>query len=148
MVPSVPLVLNGLARTMMMDLLPQTTQAYGAQTLQLMGALAMMCAQEFDRAAARLAEENAALVALFADAPAVVGDAALRDDLRTAIAAAAPPLLVSALHERNRSLRALLVRLHAHVETLAGDAAHALEARIWAELIESTNRRHLDLAMA
>jgi hypothetical protein len=59
-----------------------------------------------------------------------------------------PRLLVSALHERNRALRAVLVRLHVHVETLDGEAARALNARIWAELVESTCRRHLDLALA
>lgn len=147
MVPSVPLVLNGIARTLLMDLLPQTTHAYSAQTLQLDAALAMLCAQEFDRAAARLAEENAALVRLLGDAAAVVADPALRHALASGAAADAPSLLVSALHERNRALRTLLVRLHAHVERLEGDAARALEGRIWAELLESTRRRQLDLAM-
>jgi hypothetical protein len=147
MVPSVPLVLNGIARTLLMDLLPQTADAYGAQTLQLDAALAMLCAQEFDRAAARLAEENAALARLLADAAAVVADAALRDALGSFTTAAAPSLLVSALHERNRALRALLVRVHAQVERLGGDAARALEERIWTELVESTRRRQLDLAM-
>lgn len=147
MTPSVPQVLNGIARTMLMDLLPQTTHAYGAQTLQLGAMLAMMCAQEFDRAAARLAEENAALVRLFGDAAGEVGDAGLRDALQAATREAAPSLLVGALHERNGALRALLVRLHAHVETLTGDAARTIEERIWAELVESTNRRHLDVAM-
>ena len=148
MVPSVALVLNGLARTMLMDLLPQTTHAYSAQTLQLAAALSMMCAQEFDRAAARLAEENGALEALLAAGAAVACDAALRADLQAAARPDATGLLVSALHARNRTLRALLVRLHAHVETLDGDPARALDARIWAELLESTRRRHLDLAMA
>ena len=146
--PSVPLVLNGLARTMLMDLLPQTSHAYAGQTLQLGAALSMMCAQEFDRAAARLAEENAAIAALFADAGAAVADAALRADLQSAIAVDPGSLLVSALHERNRTLRALLVRLHAHVETLDGGSARGLEARIWSELVESTRRRHLDLGQA
>lgn len=148
MTPSVPQVLNGIARTMLMDLLPQTTHAYAGQTLQLGAALTMMCAQEFDRAAARLAEENAALVRLFSDATGVVGDADLRDELQAAASQAAPSLLVSALHERNGTLRALLIRLHAHVETLTSDAARVVEGRIWAELVESTNRRHLDMAMA
>ena len=148
MVPSVSLVLNGLARTMLMDLLPHVSHAYAGQTLQLGAALSMMCAQEFDQAAARLAEENAALTALFADAGAVVADDALRTDLQSAIAEASGSLLVSVLYERNRTLRALLVRLHAHVETLDGDPARALDARIWNELVESTRRRHLDLAQA
>jgi hypothetical protein len=86
-------------------------------------------------------------VRLFGDAAGEVGDAGLRDALHAATREAAPSLLVGALHERNRTLRALLVRLHAHVETLAGDAARAIEERIWAELVESTNRRHLDVAM-
>ena len=147
MVPSVALVLNGIARTLLMDLLPQTTHAYGGQTLQLGAALAMMCAQEFDRAAARLVEENGALAGLFGDAAAVVDDPALRDALRSAASAGSQDLLVSALHERNRTLRAVLTRLHAHVEALEGDSARALEARIWAELLESTRRRQLDMAM-
>lgn len=148
MTPSVPHVLNGIARTMLMDLLPQTAHAYGAQTLQLGAALTMMCAQEFDRAAARLAEENAALLQLFGDAAGVVGDADLRSELQAAVNQTPPSLLVSALQERNRTLRALLIRLHAHVETLSGEPARAVEGRIWAELVESTNRRHLDMAMA
>lgn len=148
MVPSVALVMNGLARTMLMDLLPQSTHAYGSQTLQLGAALAMMCAQEFERAAARLTEENQALSALFGDAAGVVGDAELQEALSAAASARSSSLLISALHEHNRSLRALLVRLHAYVETQDGDAARALEKRIWAELFESTRRRQLDMALA
>ena len=147
MMPSVALVLNGLARTMLMDLLPQTTHAYAAQTLQLSAALTMMCAQEFDRAAARLVEENRALAQLFADAAPVVTDTALRADLQSA-PADAPTLLVSALQEHNRALRALLVRLHVHVETIDSPGARAIEQRVWTELAESVRRRHLDMALA
>lgn len=146
MMPPVALVLNGLARTMLMDLLPQTTDAYGAQTLQLSAALTMMCAQEFERAAARLVDENRALAALFADAAPVVGDAVLRGDLQAA-KADAPTLLISALQEHNRALRGLLVRLHAHVEAIDSAGARAIDQRIWAELAESVRRRHLDMAM-
>ncbi|MGH7292717.1 MAG: hypothetical protein ACREJT_15970, partial [Myxococcota bacterium] len=68
MIPSLPTTLNGLARTLMMDLAPQLQNAYAGQTLQISTALLMMAAQEFDRAAARLVEENDALLALFASA--------------------------------------------------------------------------------
>lgn len=139
MTPTIPLVLNGLARTMMMDLAPQATVAYAGQTLQLAGALSMMVAQEFDRAAARLVEENAAVAALLADA----GDPGL-----TQLAAARESsLLISDLQRRNGELRAALTRLHAHLESLDTPEARALEARIWAELVESTRRRQLDMAM-
>src|SRR5262245_24861836 len=139
MVPSVAQVLNGIARAMLMDLLPQTTHAYGGQTLQLGAALTMMCAQEFDRAAARLVEENRALAALFADA-APVGELQAAD-------ADVSSLLISALQERNGALRALLVRLHEHVELIDTPQARALEERIWKELAESVRRRQLDMAM-
>jgi hypothetical protein len=134
MTPTVPIVLNGLARTMLMDLAPQVTVAYAGQTLQLAGALAMMIAQEFDRAAARLVEENAAIEAILADAG---------DDFAALAAARESSLLVSALQARNRALRDALTRLHAQVE----GRDTPLENRIWAELVESTRRRLLDMAM-
>lgn len=143
MTPTVPIVLNGLARTLLMDLAPHVSAAYAGQTLQLSGMLAMMIAQEFERAAARLAEENAAVEALLAEAAAAVGDA----ELARLAAAREPSLLVSALQARNRDLRAALTRLHAHVETLDTPAARDLEAHIWAELAESTRRRALDMAL-
>ena len=49
MTPTVPIVLNGLARTLLMDLAPQVTVAYAGQTVQLAGVLTMMIAQEFER---------------------------------------------------------------------------------------------------
>lgn len=138
MTPSVPLVLNGLARTMLMDLAPQVTSPYAGQTLQLAGMLAMMIAQEFDRAAARLVEENAAVEAILADGG---------DDFAALVAARQPSLLVGDLQARNRELRAALTRLHARLEALDGPEARALESRIWAELVASTRRRQLDMAM-
>lgn len=145
MIPTLASVLNGIARTLLMDLVPQTADPYQQQVLQLGAALAMMCAQEVDRAAARLIEENAALAALCADAEPAVTDAALRAALRTAAGAAPTGFLLTQLGERNRTLRATLIRLHEHVETRPELAA--LDARIWAELAESTRRRQLDMAM-
>lgn len=135
MTPTVPIVLNGLARTLLMDLAPQLSAAYAGQTLQLSAALAMMLAQEFDRAAARLVEENGAIEAILAGAgePVPAGERSL---------------LVSALQARNRELRQALTALHARVEARDDPAARAIEARIWAELVESTRRRQLDMALA
>jgi hypothetical protein len=135
MTPTVPIVLNGLARTLLMDLAPQVSAAYAGQTLQLSGALAMMIAQEFERAAARLVEENAAIDSILVDG----GDPAPAWD---------GSLLVSALQARNRELRAALIRLHAAVESRSDPDSQALEARIWAELVESTRRRTLDMALS
>ena len=148
MIPDVPTVLGGIARSVALDLAPEIRSAYGNLTVQLMSALLLMIAQEFDRAAARLAEENDALRALFDEAQDTVTDEVLRADLRQAAAPAAnPSLVVSQLRARNRELRAVLVRLHAHVETLDSPAGRALDERVWAELIASTRRRQLDLAI-
>ena len=108
------------------------------------GALAMMIAQEFERAAARLVAENAAVEALLADAGAALADA----ELRAVAEARQPSLLISDLQARNHALRDALTRLHARVETLDTPLARDLEARIWAELVESTRRRQLDMALA
>lgn len=146
MMPSVSHVLNGIAATLMTELGPQLTRAYSAYSAQLIGMLAMMAAQEFERAAARLVEENGAIEALLADGLSLADDA-LRATLEAALAAPQPSLLVSAQQARNRILRAALEQLHAHVETLDGPAARALETRIWSELATSTQRRLLDLAL-
>jgi hypothetical protein len=147
MTPDVASVLNGIARSLMFELAPELTSPYAAQTLQLSAGLLMMVNEEFDRAGARLAEENDALLVLFADAAAVAAEATLADELRAEVSAGrGANLRVSALRERNRALRALLSRLHEHVERIEGAAARAIEERIWRELAESTRRRQLSLA--
>ncbi len=148
MTPDLTIVLGGIVRTVLTELAPELTSSYATMTAQLTGTLLMMVSQEADRAAARLVEENDALRALFVDACATVTDGSLCRDLEAAAAAPPSALTVSALRERNRTLRALLVRLHEHVETLAGPQARDLEERIWTELAASTERRRLDLALA
>ncbi len=146
MIPDVPTVIFGIMRSLGSDIGSEVRTPYGTMTVQLMSGLLMMLNQEFDRAAARLAEENAALLALFGDAAGTIGDAELVSALRAAATAPAPTLHVSALRAANHTLRALLVRLHAHVEERDDEPARALDARIWQELVASTQRRQLDLA--
>lgn len=148
MIPDVPTILNGIARCTAMEIGPEMRSQYGTWSVQLIPVLLMMVAQEFDRAAARLTEENETLVGLFKEANTLVTDETLRRDLAEAAAAGDSSLMVSALRERNHRLRALLIRLHGHVETLAGSTARAFDDRLWAELVASTRRRHLDLAIA
>jgi hypothetical protein len=147
MTPDVGTVLNGIARSLMFDIAPEVQSAYAGQTVQLTAGLLMMINEEFDRAAARLVEENGELLRLFAAAAAVVGAAELGGTLRSeAERGAGGTLQVSALRERNRTLRGLLVRLHEHVETLDGAGAREVEERIWSELAASTRRRQVSLA--
>ena len=112
------------------------------------GVLAVMLAevkQEFERAAARRVEENAALRALFAEAAPVVADAALGARLEDAARGVDESLLVSDLETSNAALRGLLIELHARVEELDSPEARRIEDAIWRELVTSTERRRIGI---
>jgi hypothetical protein len=76
----------------------------------------------------------------------VVDDTDLQKRLAAAANSSDASLLISQLEQSNDALRALLIELHAHVETLTGAQARALEDAIWRELSASTERRKLSLA--
>jgi hypothetical protein len=120
---------------------PRYRQAGVGMLAGLLGAIR----EEFDRAAARRVEENAALRALFARGAEICTDAALAAQLRAAAVTRDESLLVPALDAANQQLRALLIALHAHVESLGTPAARELDGALWRELVASTERRKLSL---
>jgi hypothetical protein len=130
-----------LASEVLAAVQPRYLQAGVGMLAGLLGAVR----EEFDRAAARRVEENAALRALFARGAWVVTDAALAAGLREAAAARDESLLVPALDASNQRLRALLIALHAQLELQATPEARELEQAIWRELAASTERRRLSL---
>jgi hypothetical protein len=138
-------VLEQTTQHLLVELLPHVQPRYRQTGVGMLGALLIAVREEFDRAAARRVEENAALRALFARAASVITDAALAARLRDAAAARDASLLVPALDASNSALRELLIALHGHVESLATPAARELDAAIWRELAESTQRRKLSL---
>jgi hypothetical protein len=138
-------VLNGVFRALLTETLPQVTNPYAIQTTSIAGALSNYAAQEFDRAASRRVEENAAMREIFRRAVPVVTDIELAKALEAA--GRDEPLSdvrISSLQATNDWLRGVLVRLHAHIEEVEGEAAREIEEAIWNELAESTRRRHLD----
>lgn len=134
-------VLQGVAVNLLTNVMQEIRTPFGLQTVGIAGSLAMMTAEEFDRAADRLVTENRAVRAILSDGlPLVDGDAAAA--VSAAIATpAAPNFRVSSLLAENDALRAGLVALHAGVDHAATPEARAMDERIWAELIESTRRR-------
>jgi hypothetical protein len=108
--------------------------------------LLTMVREEWDRAAARRVEENAALRALFGDAAPVVTDTELRRKLETAAAEREPDMRIATLDGANDRLRELLIALHAHVEDLGSTDAKRIDDAIWRELAASTERRRFALA--
>jgi len=143
MTPKIPDVLADLAGLVARNAMPDVDPAERASALGLSSMLFSIAAQEWDRAAARLVEENGAVRALLAEAPAVLGEGELAGRLWDLSAGRDEDLRISALETSNAALRAALIELHAAVEALPGDAARRLDAAIWAELRTSTERRQI-----
>jgi hypothetical protein len=137
--------LERLMQALLGDVMPNVQPSYRQASVMVHAMMVSAIREELDRAAARRVEENAALRALFAEAAPAVADAALRERLAAAARSTDASLLVPALEASNRTLRALLIELHAHVDDLPGDAARRLEDAIWRELAASTERRKLSL---
>lgn len=139
-------LLRVLGSGLMADLAPRLTDDYLQRNAMMTGMLLAAAAEEWDRAAARRAEENAALRALLVDAAPGIEDGVLRRRLEEAGASETDGLLVSKLERENAELRATLIELHAHVEALGTEEARRIEAAIWRELRRSTERRALSIA--
>ncbi|MEP7215823.1 MAG: hypothetical protein ABI782_06175 [Anaerolineaceae bacterium] len=125
-------------------LTPDVGSAFGQQTTGLSAALSMVLAQEWDRAASRLVEENVAVTGLLERARIVVGDDTLHEKINELVNhIPATDLRVSALQLENDQLRRLLIEVHAEVDGAEGTEKDLLNRLIWDELRESTRRRHL-----
>lgn len=138
-------VLLGIAATLSTQIAMEAKTPFGAYLAGMSAGLTSTLAVEFERIVDRLNTENRALVALLGDAAPLVDDG-LRARLEVAKGDATPPnLLLSTFVAANDRLRALLIEVHIAVEATPGDAARAMEARIWDELRESTRRRHIGI---
>jgi len=144
--PEIPKVLEIVAGKLLFDVAPYVTPSYRQSSIGVTAMLLGIVREEWDRAAARRLEENAALRALFRDAAKSVTDTDLRRRLAEAAASSDASALVSELERGNDALRALLIELHAYVEQDASPALRPLEDAIWRELLLSTERRRLSIA--
>lgn len=131
--------------TLIGDVAPHVAPSYRQASVLSAGVLLTSVNEELDRIAERRITENEVLRALFRDAAPVVDADALRARLEAAGSAEEAGYRISQLDASNDALRGLLIELHACVEALEGDAARAIESRIWQELAASTERRRLSL---
>ncbi len=142
--PQPPQVLLGMAGVLMMQLAPELQTPFAQQNIGSVAGILTMLAQEYDRAAARLAEENDAMVALFRRASRAIPTGPVRSRMLQEIAANPNvDLHISRLQAENDRLRRVLVEVHALVEALPGEEAAGVNEEIWDELRESTRRRHI-----
>jgi len=139
--PPVAPVAASLATRMGQEIAPKL-EGFSAGNAGMIGAMLQMISEEWDRAASRLVEENAAVRALLHRAADVLGDASLR----AAAAGDDADLRISRLDAGNDALRRTLTDVHARVEAQAGPDARALEAAIWDELRASVARRRFSSA--
>jgi hypothetical protein len=145
MKPDVPLVLADHATRLAESIVPKLT-GFDANGAAMMSAMLTMISEEWDRAAARRVEENAAIRAIFVDALPSLSDAALAGRLKTLVDGNDTDLRISALDVTNNELRDALGALHAHVELQESTSAQRTNEAIWKELRRSVDRRSLSLA--
>jgi hypothetical protein len=139
--PAVAPVAAFLATRLGQEIAPKL-EGFSAGNAAMMGAMLQMMSEEWDRAASRLVEENAAVRALIRRAAAVFDDPSLAD----AAAGEDRDLRISRLDADNDRLRRVLTDVHARVEESAAADARALEAAIWDELRASVERRRISSA--
>jgi hypothetical protein len=120
--PQVPAVLFELAGLLARNAAPDVPPPERASDLGLSAMLLMVLGEVWDRQAHILVEENTAMREL-------LGRAGRDADLR-----------LSSLQAENGRLRASLIALQARAEA---DGDEALQRRIWAELVASTERRKI-----
>jgi len=144
--PDVPVVLQKLSMTLLAQIAPAVGVDYLQRNTFITAMMLGMVAEEWDRAAARRVEENAALRALFRDALPELTDAALRARLEEASRGADTDLRLAALDAANQLLRGLLIELHAAVDGVDTPGARRVDAAIWLELRRSTERRTFALS--
>lgn len=125
MTPPTPDVLRELAALLLRNAAPGVPDGERASALGLTATLLNIAAETWDAAAHHLVEENRAFRALLAETGADT-------DLR-----------LTALQAENNRLRQGLIALQIRAETTADPD---LQARIWAELIASTERRRISTA--
>ncbi len=144
--PNVEAVCKKMAEDLLVRVLPAITPAYHQGTVGMMATMFAIIGEEWDRAASRRIEENHRLRELFREAAPCVNNAALSRRLLALADSTDRDFHISALEKSNCDLRAALIELHAYVETQTGPDARRIEAAIWKDLLESTERRRLSSA--
>jgi hypothetical protein len=139
MKPAIPDVLANLAANLRDDIVPQLA-GFRAGNAGMMAAMMDMITEEWDRAAARLVAENAALRGVLERGAAFLAGPS------EAAGAGDPDLRISALERENERLRARLIELQTAIEADRGDEARALDQAVWDVLRSAVESRRISSA--
>lgn len=142
MKPGIDQLLMSVATTLATRILPELgPESYATGDARMSAALAVMVAQEADRAADTLVRENRAMRALFARSQALPLPPALLEDLSVETGGSDEDLRISVLTPVHDRLSEKLIALHAAVEASEAPEARAIEREIWAFLLRGTEDR-------
>jgi hypothetical protein len=139
--PEIDLVLRAMTAKLLGEVAPALPDAYLRSNVEVMAALLMAAAEDYDRAAAVRVEENEAMRRIFREAAPSLGAGDLRSRLESAAAERDPSLRVADLNAVNDRLRALLIELHTLVEVGDEEWTRRTNRAIWEELRASASRR-------
>lgn len=129
-------VLEGVIAALAEQVALHVDDAFAAEALRMAGSLVAIVGRAGDDAAAIRVAENAAMRALFARAGDVVSEPGLAARLAEAAGSTDPGLRISELDGETGRLRALLIELHAWLETRSSPEARALDDVIWRAMRE------------
>ncbi|MGD9660376.1 MAG: hypothetical protein AB7U63_03810 [Porticoccaceae bacterium] len=141
MKPDVTSVALDFSARLANDLAPNLS-GFEAVNASMIAASLAMIAEEWDRAANRLVEENRAIRAILEKAAELFDD----DNLRQLKGQLEPDFRISTLEAHNDRLRDALISVHEKTEQSGDLQAKALETSIWHELRLSVERRKLSSA--
>ncbi len=139
--PKVDQILNAFSMNLATRYLPALEKENDRTDMGLMVFILGAVAEEYERGAQRCIEENKALRQLFREALDVVADVDLKKRLTEAAETTEADFHMSALDKSNCALRALLIALQAHVESLETGEARVINEKIWKELDNYAGRR-------
>ena len=125
------LCLRGVIDTLQNRLAPALSDSFAGEAARLAGVVLTITTNAIDDAVAIRLAENSAIRRLFDDTARTLADADLAAQLDAAASAEGSGFRISELDRDNDQLRGLLVALHVHVESQSGDAARAIDGRIW-----------------
>lgn len=132
--------LHGIGELLRDRIGPEIGDPFAEQMSRLSCLLLKICANWVDDAAELRVQENAAIRALLAEIALLMGGTQA-DQFAAAAQSGDPGLKLSVLDEENDRLRRLLVEAQTSLETCGGEAALALDQRIWRFLEQAERAR-------
>lgn len=146
MIPLAPQALQMLSQRMLVQLVPDAKSEYSMSDGMLLGVLLGSLVNEMEQGIERRLADIRAMKALFEQAHAQLGPAALPAELDDVLASEPESMTMTDVNAVHDAHTRLLIALHAGVDTAApGDPADVVNRAIWQYLDTHAQRHALDI---